>query len=104
MEKKLTHEELKEIRLKLTALAQVNKSRMLKMNAKKKDNEQKILNKDREEYIMTDKQKSIHNYAPFWERAEAQKKFFAESEPPTPEQVNAQRERQARDRGELNKW
>jgi len=42
---------------------------------------------------MTEEQKKIHDFAPFWVHQERLKKFLEQSKPPTPEQVKAQRER-----------
>jgi len=52
---------------------------------------------------MTEEQKKIHDFAPFWEQLEKQKKFFAQSKPPTPEQVKAQRERLAKEGSNMDK-
>ena len=52
--------------------------------------------------VMTEDQKKIHDFAPYWEQREKNKKFLAQSKPPTIEQVKAQMERQKRERSNLN--
>ena len=51
---------------------------------------------------MTEDQKKIHDFAPFWVHQERLKKFLEQSKPPTPEQVKAQRERLAKDEQDCN--
>ena len=51
---------------------------------------------------MTEDQKKIHDFAPYWEQREKNKKFLAQSKPPTTEQVKAQMERQKRERSNLS--
>ena len=103
-DKYLTSDELKDMRLKLTALANVNKRRMLKTNENRRNQEKKIIKDEGVLYKMTEEQKRIHDFAPFWEEKKKKKKYLEQSKPPTSEQVKEQRERQARDRGEVDNW
>jgi len=52
--------------------------------------------------VMTEDHNKIHDFAPYWEQREKNKKFLAQSKPPTIEQVKAQMERQKRERSNLN--
>jgi len=52
---------------------------------------------------MTEEQKKIHDFAPFWVHQERLKKFLEQSKPPTPEQVKAQRERLAKEGSNMDK-